>query len=118
MALDPTRATFVQREYRYEVQTDNTVLAAYPAAREVELQTQIDQTSAAALATNMLAAAKTPAMSFEIEIDQVIYAEDCDGSLSTFAVTSDTHRVTNRTTRQEQQQIDWATGITKLTVRG
>lgn len=118
MALDPTRATFVQREYRYEVQTDNTVLAAYPAAREIELPTQIDQTSAAALATNMLAAAKTPAMSFDTEIDRLIYAEDCDGSLEMFAITSDTHRVTNRTTRQEEQQVDWGSGITKLKVRG
>lgn len=56
MPLDPDRASFLMAEYRVSVSEDSAVLADYPAARRLELDTNLaTEAAGAALAANVLA---------------------------------------------------------------
>lgn len=118
MAIDPTRAIFAKREYRYIERSDPAVLAKYPAAVEVEIPANLSEASATALADAILAAAKNPAMAFETTIEQLIYLDDLDGSPPTFQVYADEYAATGRVVRVEEIQTDWLNNTTTLLVRG
>lgn len=118
MAIDPTRALFVQQEYRFEEVSDLTVKAAYPNAAELEISTNLDQASALIVANSIAAATKAHALGFTVPIDEPLYLEDFDGSPPRYTVTSDEHKVAARPVRLESVRVNYLTGATILTVRG
>lgn len=55
MAIDPTRASFAQREFSYAVKTDATALSEQPLSRTIEVDTGCSATAADLLANELLA---------------------------------------------------------------
>lgn len=122
MTLDPARATFALAEYRYETATDATVKSIIPGSRTLELDTNIASTvGAAAIASQMLAQFKTPALAFNVEVQdtEIASLDEFDGSPPVF--TADFERFgtgSGRTMLPAAVTIDWQTMTTTVTLRG
>lgn len=122
MPLDPDRATFALAEYRYEPLTAPEVKTAMPGARTLEIETNIATTAGtSALASELLAQFKEPAMGFEVEVEAHDIADlsKFDGSPPVF--TADFPRFatgSGRTMLPAAVTIDLQTMTTRLTLRG
>lgn len=118
MPIDPSRATFVQNEFRIESATDFSVKAKYSNAQIVEISTQLDQASAATLASTMLAETKIPALTFTLTITGTIALEEFAGTVNRYVVTFAKFGVVNRTMKLIGAKTDWLNNRTTITVRG
>ncbi len=115
--LDTNRAAFVQQEYRYSTKTSPTVLARNPAARTVEIPTNLDETAASALATKYLAENTSPRV-FEVVIQGVTYLDSFIGTVPTFVLNALKYQTDGRVLKVVSFTTDFEANTTTLQVRG
>lgn len=89
MAFDPNRASFVQREYRFEEAEDLTVRSLYPTARQHIHNTNLTSLAVAnSLADAIFAESRKPASAFKIEVEGIFLIDTLDGGPLRFEVKS------------------------------
>lgn len=118
MALDPTRAARSTREFEYETVQDFDVRAAHPQAREIMLNTQLDEAAAATLAQNIFDETSSMARVFEVVIQGAVPVEAFDLSPPTYTLDAATFATDGRTLKVIDAEIDYRADTTTLTVRG
>lgn len=117
MAIDPSRALFVSKDYRYAVINDADVLGNFPNARAVVLETNLDESDAAALAAQIKAQNEQLPMAFQIEIDGALDIEAFDGGLPHYTLEFQQYETDSRLFKLVACEIDYMTDTTMLTVR-
>ena len=117
MALDPTRAALVRQEYRYAVQTAPAVKARNDAAREVEVDTQLDLASASALASKYLAENASPRV-FEVRLEGVIHIDAFVGGPPRFIPNFPREATDGRIMKVIGATVDYGRGETVVRLRG
>lgn len=81
MALDPTRAQLVSSAYRYKTIDDASIKAQYPNAREIVIDTSLDETSAGYLAQATFNSTKNASRTYEVVVrDRVLLDDFLDGA--------------------------------------
>ena len=78
MDIDANRAAFVKQAYRYATGTEPLVKARNDAARVIEVNTNLDEATATALASKYLAENDEPLV-YEIEFEGVLDLSDFIG---------------------------------------
>lgn len=116
--VDPSRAAFVRKPLRFEVETDNTVLPDYPNAEALEIETNLAQASAAGLALTILNDNNSHALVYEIEIDGALNVDELDGALKTYTFDCTEFDTDGRTLKLIGAEINYANDTTILRVRG
>ena len=123
MAVDPSRAVLVVKPFRFVESPSATAQAAvkaiYDKAPVVEIETNLDEAGATALASD-LAAMTTPfARTFNVVIEDVLYPEDFIGGALRYTLQFERHPMagTNSYT-VVGAKIDYLNNRTTLTVRG
>lgn len=80
MAVDPARASLVTQDYRYVAapapSKGAAIKAAYPLAPTIEIDTNLDQAGATALANDLANATDTFVRTFAVGIGDVLYTDD------------------------------------------
>lgn len=117
MAIDTTRAAFVQNEFRYEVQEDATVKTNYPNAEEYVLDTQLSASAAATLASALLTAWKTPGKLIEVEINEIMWGANFAGQLPAYYATFPELGVAATFVRVISAKSNFLSGRTTLVLR-
>jgi len=112
---DTNRASFVQQAYRYVTAVDNSIIARNPTAREVEINTNLNQASAQALANAYLADNKQP-RAYEVQIEGVIFLDTLADGVPRFILESP--KSDGRTLKLVGFTTDYETNTTTLQVRG
>lgn len=115
--LDPNRAAFVKQEYRYAIQTNAAVLARNSAARVVEVDTSMDEASAAALAAKYLAENVQPRV-FEVTLQGVIHIDAFVGGPPRYIPNFPRLATDDRTMKVIGASVDYDAGKTTVRVRG
>ena len=114
---DTNRAAFVQQEYRFTTKTDPAVLARNPAARTVEIATNLDEATASSLATKYLAENSSPRV-FEIVMEGVTYLDGFVTGVPAFQLNIPKFSTDNRTYKVISFTTDFEANTTTLQVRG
>lgn len=115
--LDPNRAAFVKREYRYFTSLDGDVLARNPAARVVEVDTNMDEGGATALAHSYLAENVKP-RAFELTMQGTISIDNFLACPPAYVANFPRLRTDGRTMKAIAVSIDYDAETTSLRVRG
>ncbi len=115
--FDTNRAAFVQQEYRYDPQLNAAVSARNAAARTVSIDTQLDQASAANLATKMLAENNAPRI-FEVVLEGVTFLDSFIGQCPAFVLNFLKYKTDGRTMKVMGFTTDFETNTTTIQVRG
>lgn len=76
MAYDPERAALVTQAFRYKVISDNAVIAAYPNSKIIEINTNLDEAGATALANEIFNASGKSARTFTVTVMGALTLED------------------------------------------
>ena len=120
MTVDTTRVGLVLNEYRYAIVEDTSVSAKFPKSVPVEILTNLDATSAAALATTIFNQVSVYARTFEVVVEDVLFLEDFTVSPPRYAVTFKNHPAggTGQTYTLIGASIDYLNNRTTLAVRG
>lgn len=117
--FDANRAAFVRNEYRYETRSDSSVQARYPGAVETVIDTQLDQTSAASLATAYFAEFSQPAAVYSTEIQRSFKLSDLAGAIPRYIIAdADFPLLSGKAMRLVEMQTDPVLERTELKVRG
>jgi hypothetical protein len=115
---DPARAAFVTHEYRYATPTPAyAVLARNPTARELTIDTQIDATSASALASSYLAENSNRRV-FEFEIEGILTPNDFVGGPPAYILNAANYATDGRTLKVVSISVNEMTNTTLVQVRG
>ena len=115
--LDPVRAAFVQEEYRTISPSSSTVLGRNPAARVVEVMTNLDEAGATALANKYLAENIQPRV-FDIELEGVIHIDSFIGGPPRYIPNFPRLATDGRTMKVISASVDYDAGRTTVRVRG
>lgn len=91
MALNAARAALVLREYRYAIAQDATVKARFPEAREVVIETNLDENGGATLANSVMSLTKTLPKVYDIPIVGILFLEDFTNGPARYTVTLQHH---------------------------
>ena len=118
VTLNPARATFVQREFRYETVEDLAIKAVYPNAQEIKVDTQLSVASAATLATAIFNESKKSALVFEVEYEGIFELSDLDGSKLHYTLDAPFYQTDGRTFKLVSVDVDYLNNISKLVIRG
>ncbi len=118
MALNPARATFVTRPFRYETAQDLSVKSKFKGARELVIDTGLSAASAATLASTILNENKGLAQVFKVEIEGVFHLEDLDGGPPRYTVSFPRYKTDGRTFRLVSFETDYMAQLTSIVVRG
>ena len=114
--IDPSRAAFVSKDYRYEVVTRNDVRADFPKSREIVLETNLSEADAATLAAQISAQNDALPLGFKIEVEGAIRLEDFDLTVPHFTLVL-RNFATDRTFKAIAAEIDYVADTTTYTVR-
>lgn len=115
--LDPSRAAFVKQEYRYATRSDTSVKSRNDAARDVTVDTNLDETAANALASKYLAENSKPRV-FEVRLQGVIPLEAFVGGPPRYIPSFPRLATDGRAMKVISASIDYDAGITVVKVRG
>ena len=115
--LDPSRATFVSSEYRYFTATDNPTLSTYANARIVEIDSNMDETAATALANTVLAEWKVAKRNYEITLLQALRLEDLTTAPPSFTLTDARSNAAAVPARTLNVKMNYKLGTSTVTVR-
>ncbi|WP_242152589.1 hypothetical protein [Sphingomonas sp. BAUL-RG-20F-R05-02] len=115
--LDPNRAAFVTNEYRYVTPTSPTVKSRNPAAREVKVDTNLDQAAATALAAKYLAENIQPRV-LEIVLQGIINLDAFIGGPPSYIPNFPKLATDGRTMKVIGATVDYGAGKTTVRVRG
>ena len=118
MAIDPSRATFVQREYRYEKEQDFAVKAAFPTARELVHDTNLSGASAATLAAALFDENDEPAQAYRVTVEDTYSFDDMAGGPLAFTLAFPVYATDGRTFKTATIEIDPMNNRTTFGVRG
>lgn len=99
MAIDPTRAAFVQKPFRFKTVENLAVKAAFPTAEEYVIETQSNEADATIYGTNLLAVLDDTTRVFQVTVDAKLSSDDFAGSLPRYTVTFPDHNVSGETMR-------------------
>lgn len=116
-SLDPVRAAFVKEEYRTIAPSSPTVLARNPAARVIEVQTNLDEASATALANKYLAENVQPRV-FDVTLEGVIHIDAFIGGPPRYIPNFPRLATDGRTMKVINSSVDYDNGRTTVRVRG
>jgi hypothetical protein len=114
---DTNRAAFVQQEYRYATKTNPAVLARNPAARTVEIDTNLDEATASSLSTKYLNENGSPRV-FEIVVEGVLYLDAFVGGVPAYQLNLPKFSTDGRTYKVISFTTDYDINTTTLQVRG
>lgn len=117
MSYDTDHAAFVRQEYRYVTVLDAEVKSINTSALEISVNTQMDQASATALATAMLAENKAP-RAFEIALHGTGVIDSFVGSPPMTLPYSATLHTDGRTCKTFSIVEDFQVNTTTIQVRG
>lgn len=117
MSLDPTRAAFVQKDYRYKTAEDLSVKANYPHAKEVTLNTQLDEASATSMATDLLDDLKVGKSVISLEVAEVISSDTLTGELTRYSATFPEFGISGKTVKVVSIETDFLHQRTKMVVQ-
>lgn len=115
--LDPNRAAFVKEEFRYITQLDATVSARNNAARVVEVETNLDEAGATALAAKYMAENIQPRV-FEVPLQGVIHIDAFVGGPPRYIPNFPRLNTDGRTMKVIGASVDYGAGRTIVRVRG
>jgi hypothetical protein len=115
--LDPNRAAFVKQEYRYATKLAPTVLARNPAARVVEVETNLDEASATALANKYLAENVEPRV-FDVTLEGVIHIDAFVGGPPRYIPDFPRLATDGRAMKVISASVDYDAGRTTVRIRG
>ena len=115
--IDPNRAAFVKQEYRYAVQSDATVLARNSAARVVEVDTNMDEAAATALAAKYLAENIKPRV-FEVTLQGIIHLDAFVGGPPRYIPNFPRLATDGRVMKVIGASVDYDVGKTTVRIRG
>jgi hypothetical protein len=115
--LDPDRAAFVKNEYRYAILQNNTVKARNDSAREVSVDTSLDETAATALAGKYLAENVQPRV-FEVELLGVLHLDAFIGGPPRYVPNFPDLATDGRTMKVIGASTDYGAGLTTVRIRG
>lgn len=117
--VDPSRATFVRNEFRYDVRSDTTVKARFPAAVERVIETQLDAASAATVAQAYFAEFSRASAVYSIEYQAQFKLSDLAGSVPRFVLDDPAFpALAGKDMRTVRVQTDAALERTEVQVRG
>jgi hypothetical protein len=116
MATDTNRAAFVQLPYRHVDATDNFVKARAVTARSIEINTNLDEVRAQALADAFLAENNSPRV-FEIVLEGTDHVDLADG-VPRFIADLPKYKTDNRVLKLVSFTEDYEANTTTLQVRG
>jgi hypothetical protein len=114
---DTNRASFVQQEYRYATAKDDSVLGRNPSARTIEINTNLDQTRAQALADAYLAENQRPRV-FEFLIEGLMFLDTLADGVPRFIADAPSLATDGRPRKLVSFTNDFETNTTTLQVRG
>lgn len=117
MSTDSNRAAFVQQPYRYEVAQDATVKARNPLARTLEINTNLDEPRATALAALYLSENKSPRV-FEVVLEGVMSLSSLSDGVPRFILDDPRFATDGRTLKLVSFTTDYEANTTTLQVRG
>lgn len=115
--LDPNRAAFVQQEYRYEPAFDPNVKARNASARTVEINTNLNESDATALAAKILADNNTPRV-FEVVLEGVVFLDSFIGGVPTFIANLPKFSTDGNARKVMSFTTDFEANTTTIQVRG
>ena len=119
MAFDPNRASFVQREYRFEEAEDLNVRAIYPTARQYVLNTNLTSMSVAySLADAIFSESRKPASAYKIEVEGVFLIDTLDGGPLRYEVRSEKYGLASTVYKVVSFECDVFNKRTTFEVRG
>lgn len=116
MEIDAARGILVLNEYRYidDVQ-DEAILALYPESKPIEIDTNLDENGARALAQGVFAKVSGSTRTFSLTVDQALYLDDLKGSLPRYLCLFD-HPT--KVFDLVDAKVNFVSDTTVLTVRG
>ncbi len=123
MAVDPSRALLVVKEYRYAESPNSTaqanIKAVYNKAPSIEIDTNLAETGALALADDLAAITTGFARVFTVYVEDVLYPEDFLGGSPRYTLNFERHASAGAGTYTViGAKIDYLNNRTILTVRG
>ena len=117
MTLDPSRATFVVREFRYAEAIDSAVKATYDDAREIVIDTNMSEAAANSLATAILAAEKVSKRAFEVMVRKAISADDFVSGPPRYTYTDAKSDASSVATKVVAVSTDWRLNTTRAVLK-
>lgn len=117
MTIDANRASFIKKEYRWDVKEDTAVKARDNTAREEEFSCNVDPTTASQLGPLILAQNNTDRI-FTVSIDGVMTLEDFLTGVPRYIPVIPKYGTDGRTYRVLSFTTDLNKGITTAKVHG
>ncbi|MGZ0071725.1 hypothetical protein ACT9ST_08465 [Sphingobium limneticum] len=117
MTTPTNRGTFVTQEYRTTIATNEAIKLRYPKARSVEINTQLNEAAAIALAAKVLSANEQPEV-FELEVEGIILPDAYKGGVPTYVPEFDKFGTDGREMKLVMFSSNLETGITTIRIRG
>lgn len=113
------RATFVSNAYRYAIREDLAVFSDEPSARELIIDTNLEEGAATVVAQQYLSELKTIGLAFDAEIDGVIDLNDFRLCPPLFRVSAPRYEIDElRIFRVTAVTVNRLTGRTTVRIRG
>jgi hypothetical protein len=117
MAIDSSRASFVQKEWRYQTASDPSVKSVYPNATPLVLETNFTRPVAQAIANSYLEETKVPSDTLSFELEGLITIDDWAGGPTRYALTAPMFNANAKVSKSVLIDMDYNTGTYLVTVR-
>lgn len=123
MAVDPARATLVVKEYRYAEApaptTGAAIRAKFDNAKLIEIDTNLDQAGAQALANEIAATTSNFVRTFSVPFEDALYPEDFTGGAPRYFLDFPRHASAGPNAHTVvSATIDYFNDLTTVKVRG
>lgn len=115
--MTESRSAFVLNEFRYTTSENGVVQTRYPKARTVKLDTQLDEGSAQALASKVLAANEDPVV-YELQIQGILLPDHFKNGIPTYIPEFAKFKTDGREMKVVSFSCDLEAGITNVRIRG
>lgn len=116
--MDPTRTSFVQREYRFDTEEDLSIKSIYPSSQELTFTTNLDEASANILANALFTELRTPAQGWRVEVEGIYRLEDFEGGPLRFILDMPLYQTDGRALKVFSIKTEWLKDRTILELRG
>jgi hypothetical protein len=117
MAIDPERAAFIKQAFRFVIAKDATILGADNSARSIEVEANVDEATATALATTILAQNEDGRL-YEVVIQGLLTLDNFLDGVPRYIPDIPELNTDGRTCRVISFECDLETGLTTARVFG